>query len=837
MIPKNTLFIILLISSCLSAKNYQNINWINPNGNFLVEKNNISLNDTQAGSSKIFTEIISSENKEWEFDVEIKFNPSTNNYAEVYLLSTSNNLLDDDNIVLKIGKNKDKIELVEYNNKKATTIIESNEGLLNFSTNSFRIKISYLNNTWNIFTKQNDDDNYKTIGTKTYSTEINNYKYFGIIANYTSTRANKFAFRNFVFTNITSNNNLQNVADIKILNSQTFNITCTNETMLTKKCFNFSIKSIETNDNIHFTIITTDKFISGKYYNIEIKNMVDINGNLFPNSSTKKLYYKSEKHHIKINEIMFDPSPPIELAQTEYVEFINNTDGFVLLKNWTIEIGSKTITVDSLILNKNDFLIITHDSINTTDNSKQIISNITLNNKGATIKIFDNKNNIIDEVEYNSKWNNNDYKYSGGWSLELINPKNNCIIKQNWKYSDNLKGGTPGAKNSNYNLNYYPNSNAKYIGFNTNNNLTKLYLNFINFVNIDELYIETNYNSNYSTIKTNLTNGNSQLIIDLENEITSKTYFELDNLKNCGYGNYIKPIIVKIAPTNIADNNDIVINEILFNADKNIPKFIEFYNKSGKFINIKNYLIANFNQDNNGAVFEKEKYITSENTIIAPKSYFVVTTDIETLATKYTNSEISVFIEIESMPKLNIDEGKIALLLPNSVCIDKVYYTKNMHFALLPENNKKGISLERINPKINSIDINNWTTASEQSGGATPGLKNSCLVNLNSENNEEIIMVHPEVITPNLDGFNDVAQIQYNVKKEGKIANVFIYNHSGNLIKQIANNFLMSTEGSFIWDGCNSENAKVSNGIYIVLIEIFDLNGNNQTIKKIIVVA
>ena len=73
--------------------------------------------------------------------------------------------------------------------------------------------------------------------------------------------------------------------------------------------------------------------------------------------------------------------------------------------------------------------------------------------------------------------------------------------------------------------------------------------------------------------------------------------------------------------------------------------------------------------------------------------------------------------------------------------------------------------------------------------------------------------------------------------KPGYIANVKIFNSNGVFIKDIANNYLMSIEGSFIWDGNDFNNGIPSNGIYIFWVEIFDIEGNVKVYKKIVVLS
>ncbi len=69
------------------------------------------------------------------------------------------------------------------------------------------------------------------------------------------------------------------------------------------------------------------------------------------------------------------------------------------------------------------------------------------------------------------------------------------------------------------------------------------------------------------------------------------------------------------------------------------------------------------------------------------------------------------------------------------------------------------------------------------------------------------------------------------------MANVHIYNSNGILVNRIANNELLGTEGYFKWDGTYNEKEVAKMGIYIIFIELFDLDGNVKKYKKTCVLA
>jgi len=165
--------------------------------------------------------------------------------------------------------------------------------------------------------------------------------------------------------------------------------------------------------------------------------------------------------------------------------------------------------------------------------------------------------------------------------------------------------------------------------------------------------------------------------------------------------------------------------------------------------------------------------------------------------------------------------------------IDNFAYTEDMHFALLASN--KGVSLERINYDRPTDDKTNWHSASEVVGFATPAYENS---QFNPQlEREEKITVDPEIFSPDNDGYQDVTHIIFNTEEPGYVANIKIFDSRGRLTKYLANNLLLGTNQTITWDGLDHHNQRASMGVYVVFVELFDLEGNVKQYKKSVVVA
>jgi hypothetical protein len=171
--------------------------------------------------------------------------------------------------------------------------------------------------------------------------------------------------------------------------------------------------------------------------------------------------------------------------------------------------------------------------------------------------------------------------------------------------------------------------------------------------------------------------------------------------------------------------------------------------------------------------------------------------------------------------------------LPDGTVSDKFTYSSDFHFALLRDDD--GVSLERLDFNKTTQDENNWHSAAEEVGFATPGIKNSQFNPAVSS--EKFVSVSPELFSPDNDGFEDVLTISYSMNESGFVGNITIYDANGRLIRTLVQNQLLATEGSFTWDGITNDNLKARIGRYVILFEVFDLEGNVKAEKVTCVVA
>ncbi len=286
---------------------------------------------------------------------------------------------------------------------------------------------------------------------------------------------------------------------------------------------------------------------------------------------------------------------------------------------------------------------------------------------------------------------------------------------------------------------------------------------------------------------------------------------------------------VKIIFSNYTANaNDIILNEILFEPKTGGSEFIEIYNRSDKHINLKGYTLCNFEVQNNDTTFKNKKLLPY--ILMKPQSYLVFTKDKNRLVSLYPSANYQSVIALKSMPYLPNEEGKIAILGKNQILLDKFHYHKNMHFVFHNQQDRVGISLERIH-----FTSHHWQSAIQNDGGASPTLKNSNFTTLFQ--GDKTIMLSKKIFSPNEDTLDDILQIRYNFKTSGNMATVKILNDLGVLKKTLVQNENLPQNGNWIWNGTDEFGVKLPQGFYIIIVEITNTDGSKKIFEEVCVLS
>lgn len=545
----------------------------------------------------------------------------------------------------------------------------------------------------------------------------------------------------------------------------------------------------------------------------------------------------ARRFDVLITEIMADPTPAVGLPNAEYIEIRNVSTTTYNLQGWRLSDATGTAIISTSFMLQPDSAVILCANSNIAQfvpfgRTIGVASFPSLDNEGELLVLLSPQNAVIHAVEYSSSWYANAVKQEGGWSLEMIELSNPCAGKENWKASTNSTGGTPGGANA---------------VRGTNNDDTPPHLKKAYVLTSEQVVLQFNEPldsssaanaASYSVQGANVAAANPlpplfrQVQLQLQSalqpgQVYTVTASHVTDCKGNAIGAFNKAKLGIPQPTIVGD---VVINEILFNPGPGISDYVEVYNRSNKIIDAATLYVAN--RASNGTVTSPKRF-SEAPTYLFPGEYLVVTEDREALAKAYHVKNEDAVLQLSSLPSFPDDKGNVVLLNSTGDVLDEIAYHKEWHFGLI--NEPEGVSLERIDPAAPAQNRNNWHSAAATAGYGTPGYQNSQY--RATERLKATVTVSSSVFSPDSDGFDDVATIQYQLAETGFVANVSIFDASGRLVRYLVKNDLLSQKGFWKWDGLGESQNKLPVGTYIIFTEMFNLEGKKQSFKHTIVLA
>ncbi|MEX1193097.1 MAG: lamin tail domain-containing protein [Brumimicrobium sp.] len=821
--------------------------WVGDVADFIVNGNDqLQLDAAAAGDSYLSTahNLTQLEDQEWRFFLDFGFSPSGSNGGEIYLTATDSDLsTSPDGIFIQIGEtgSDDPIRLFERDGGTETEILESTLGIV-ASPFEISVKIIHRNNgDWELFTDLAGGNAFQLDVSANYPTPIVG-SHVGPWVQYTASNISNFIFDdiyvgpiqvdntppNLVEANAISINQLEVLFDEGIdqasgedINNYSVDNGLGNPTSVVRDGTNLAL----------FTLTFADDFNIGDVYNLTTENIEDFEGNTSTSQSDDFQYIESQTPEfgdIIINEFMADETPVVGLPETQFIELYNRSNKYFHLDEWKLSDNNSTGTIQDEWLYPGEYLILVPTSgLTDYPQAINVTSWASLNNTGDDIRLETDGGILVDELTYTDDWYQNPDKEDGGWSIERINPDLPCSDGNNWTASTNPDGGTPGSVNSV--LDNTPDTDEPHL---INSLASAPHFLTITFdEGMDSLsLVNAVFSSSPSlTVDQRLINASypKEFTLQFNEAITPGVVhtFELTGFEDCS-GNENSFEGTFVVPQQ-ADGDEIIINEILFNPLTSGSDFVELYNRSDKYIDLINWELAKFDDDtisNNVSI--------EDHYILAPDDYVVLTTDSNFQIANYPFAKPGKFIQLPSLPSYTNDSSTVYLIFFSDV-IDKVAYSSDWHFKLLQSD--KGVSLERFDAFEPSNDENNWHSASETVGFATPGIKNSQAA---SPNSGGTVSLSSKSFSPDNDGHEDVLLITYEVDEPTMLGDLVIYDDMGRKVRTLMSSHLLGERGVIKWDGLRDDENKASIGPYIILFEALNAEtGEKIAIRKAVTVA
>jgi len=725
--------------------------WSGESEKFIVNTEfQLQLSAPKTGSpAQLTTASALSANAYWEWWMKLDFNPTSSNYAKVYLCSDASDLTGELNgLFIRIGYTNRNLCLISQKGKTNKVLIDGIADRLNKTSVALNIQAKLdKKGKFSLYSKLEDESEYVLEGSCSV-TDVFSGSYFGVFCYFSSTRNQSFFF---------------------------------------------------------------DDFLVRELRDDEQESVSEPIDPELP-----------EEGDVVFSEIMANPGS----VDPEYVELYNRSDKTFNLKSCIYYYGDNSYKLPDAEIKPHEYFVLTKTTAVATfpENVKVfgVASFPTLANTGKLLMFGQSGGTLISWFEYTDKMYGSTEKKAGGWSLECIDWRNESNSAANWTGSD-IAGGTPGRENS-VKADNPDTEIPAIIDIQTleNNEVKLTFSKPMNRRTLMDKSFYTVSNNSYEIVDLTPNYPQATEVILRLNALPPQgelVELELTGVKDrSGFGLENKTILLGSGYE--AAENEIVINEILFNPPSGGNEYVEIYNKSDKAFDLR-FLSITSRKPSDGS-FNKLYELASTPLLLQPREYLVITKSKDLVCSFFECRPGSLFAELSTMPSLANTSGCVVLLnnRTNEI-IDEFAYTEKMHTAGI--SNKKGIALERIDVNLPASDPGNWRSASAASGFGTPGYQNSQF--FGTEIVEGITITYPEITA-------DTYSIRYQLRSPGYRCRAYVYDMAGKIVNVIANNELLGTEGTLIWNGKRNAGQTLASGIYLIYMEVYDMNGVVKTFKK-----
>ncbi|MCB9175306.1 MAG: lamin tail domain-containing protein [Flavobacteriales bacterium] len=710
-----------------------NPTWSGNNSLFTITSGELNSQSPTAANYYLSTPSTIASNVEFIFELNLKFATSGSNYVDVYLMSDVADLLNPSNgYFVRIGSTQDDIKLYKITGGTEALLIDGADASVNSSTNNpFRIKVTRdASNLWTLLYDDGILGSYLNAGS-IVDPQHSSSAFFGvkIIQSSAASVINNHFFDNFYVGTIGADVTPPAIDSVVVVNTNNIDVYF-NETVelsSSQTIGNYSVnngignpisatRDLTDSSMVHLSFAAS--FTNGMLNTLTVNNVEDISSN--PTANTTKTFtylviVVPNYRDIVINEIFADPTPQVGLPTVEFVELYNPSSTAYNLLGWKFINTTTVKTLPNFVLAPNGYVIL----CNSTDtalftpygNVIGISSFTALTNGGDSLTLMDNNNVLLDAVAYDISWYQDAVKSDGGWTLELINPTNNCGGSLNWTSSISLDGGTPGTQNSVYSI--APDITAPQISSVVVNSLSQLTVNFNETMDSTSLANATiTINNGISVVSRVVLNKPNKVVLNVTPNLDSTTVYTVQLLTptDCS-GNNLSPNSTTFGIGASPEPFDLVINEIFADPDPTVGlplfEYIELFNKSNKIIDLSGLKVVD--------PLSTSGFLSGK---LLPNEYIIVCSS--TSIGQFT--PYGKVVGPTSFPSLNNSSDSIKLIKASGEIIHQVNYSDTWYQDATKKDG--GWSLEMIDPNNPCGEENNWRASTKWFGG-TPGTQNA----------------------------------------------------------------------------------------------------------------
>lgn len=461
------------VNESFSDGNYTtNPVWYSSGSNFTVNpQKQLQSSATTSSTSFISTPSEALDDATWECWVKINYNPSSYNYARIYLAADKNDVITGCNgYYLEIGGNNDEVSLYLQQGTKKTKIIDGADDRTNRAVVEIRINVTRIaDGTFTLKSKLSDEADFITEGT-VKNNVVRSSKYFGLLYTNSGTTGNAYYFDDIIVTGTkVPDTEAPTWTSLLLEEPNKLRLQFSEEMDFSTAMFTLDHdmgvpeKQEVSVDKMGIELTFASSFEKGKIYTLSATGLLDLAGNKLQVEEKKTgIVEKIAVGDVIFNEVMVENA----LNSSEYIEFYNRSEKVIDLAGLNFSTRKTDGTINSGIAIPAFTLLAPNEYLAMGENieivkiyhhcppeSNLLESNWNaLNNETATLVLTNaTKDTVYDELCYNVKWHHSLIKNPKGVALERINPYAATQDPQNWhSAASETNYGTPGYKNSQY---------------------------------------------------------------------------------------------------------------------------------------------------------------------------------------------------------------------------------------------------------------------------------------------------------------------------------------------------------------------------------------------------
>ena len=788
----------------------------------------------------------------WEFWANLKLATSSGNLADVWLMATQPDLKNTSNTgyFVRLGGTDDEVSLFRKDSTKAAVlVIDGLNGTLASTTNNLvRVRVTRtIANRWTLERDLTGGRTFVAEAAQPIDATYQRSVAFGVSLLYSSANFNKFAFDDFAVTDATAPLLLRAVPVDARQVDVLFNEPVSAASAGLAANYRLQSGAVPIAAQVSASNPAGVRLTFGADFApqsiMEARTIADLYGNVAAGplvAAFSALPSAPAVGELVISEIFADETPQVGLPLSEYIEIYNRSATKTLsLRGVRLgKGGSATVAVfaDTAKLLPGQYAVVCGSTRTLQFASYGKVYGPTnfpsLSNGGDQLVLRGRDGRTLFEVSYSDSWYRDAKKKDGGWSLEIIDANNYCGGAENWTASTDPTGGTPGRASSVRAANADALAPTLLRAVALNATTVRAYFS----EKLDSAAAATL--SRYSLAPAIAVVGATPVGPDFRQvDLTlgaalgasRPTTLAVQTATDCA-GNASGPLqSATFALPEAAVSGDVVINEILFNPRTGGVRFVELINRSTKFVDLQGWQLGSLKPD--GSV--DNAILASGPLVLGPGLLLAFSSSTATIVSQYpTSSDAANLVQLSSLPTFP-DVGTAVLADSRGFEIDRLAYSKNLHLSLL--STQEGVSLERIRTN-GASNGSNFHSAAGAVGYATPGRPNSQAQD--AVGGDQELAITPEVFTPDDDGQQDFATLNYHLDATGYAATITVYDALGRLTRHLVRNETLPTTGFVQWDGIDDRGHKATVGYYILLVELFrPSGGERREYKKTVVLG